>query len=58
MRTSDGISPTVSSGNGTFTLLGFMGLYLVLGVLFLFLVTREIHHGPEPEPALPEGGRA
>ncbi|HKI96279.1 MAG TPA: cytochrome ubiquinol oxidase subunit I [Gemmatimonadales bacterium] len=58
MRTSDGISPTVSSGNGTFTLLGFMGLYLVLGVLFLFLVTREIHHGPEPEPALQEGGRA
>jgi hypothetical protein len=35
-----------------------MGLYLVLGVLFLFLVTREIHHGPEPEPALQEGGRA
>ncbi len=57
MRTSDGISPTVSSGNGTFTLLGFMGLYLVLGVLFLFLVTREIQHGPEPEPAM-EGGRA
>ncbi len=48
MRTEAGISPTVSSGNGTFTLLGFMGLYLVLGMLFLFLVGREIQHGPEP----------
>ncbi len=49
MRTAAGPSPTVSSGNATFTLIGFMGLYLVLGLLFLFLVGREIHHGPEPE---------
>ncbi|HKJ91584.1 MAG TPA: cytochrome ubiquinol oxidase subunit I, partial [Longimicrobiales bacterium] len=48
MRTRAGISPTVSSGNGTFTLIGFMGLYLVLGILFLFLCRREIEHGPEP----------
>lgn len=47
MRTSEGTSPTVSAGNGLFTLLGFMGLYSVLSVLFLFLVTREIAHGPE-----------
>ncbi|MDP2479750.1 MAG: cytochrome ubiquinol oxidase subunit I [Candidatus Palauibacterales bacterium] len=46
MRTSAGASPGVSSGNGTFTLLGFMGLYMVLGFLFLFLVGREIAHGP------------
>ena len=51
MRTEGGISQTVSSGNGTFTLLGFMGLYMVLGMLFLFLVGREIAHGPEPEAA-------
>ncbi len=51
MRTSGGISTTVSSGNATFTLLGFMGLYMVLGMLFLFLVGREIEHGPEPEEA-------
>ena len=31
-----------------FTLIGFVGLYFVLGLLFLFLVGREIHHGPEP----------
>ncbi len=47
MRTSQGASPHVSAGNGIFTLLGFMGLYMVLGVLFLFLVQREVEHGPE-----------
>ena len=30
------------------TLIGFTGLYFVLGVLFLFLVGREIAHGPAP----------
>jgi cytochrome bd ubiquinol oxidase subunit I len=49
MRTHDGASPMVSAGNGLFTLLGFMGIYLVLGVLFLFLVTREIAEGPSAE---------
>jgi len=46
MRTADGYSKTVSAGNGLFTLLGFMGMYMVLGILFLFLVRREIEHGP------------
>ncbi len=47
MRTRDGMSPNVSAGNVLFTLIGFMGLYAVLGILFLFLVTREIERGPE-----------
>ena len=47
MRTADGYSKTVSAGNGIFTLLGFMGMYTVLGILFLFLVRREIERGPE-----------
>ena len=46
MRTSDGYSTVVSAGNGLFTLLGFMGMYTVLGILFLFLVLREIERGP------------
>jgi cytochrome d ubiquinol oxidase subunit I len=49
MRTEQGTSPYVSAGNGLFTLLGFMGLYSVLSVLFLFLVTREIEHGPSAD---------
>jgi cytochrome d ubiquinol oxidase subunit I len=48
MRTAAGLSPHVSSGNGLFTLLGFMGLYMVLGILFLFLVWHEVEQGPEP----------
>ena len=46
MRTTEGYSKHVHSGDGLFTLLGFMGLYAVLAVLFLFLVYREISHGP------------
>ncbi len=51
LRTVDGYSKTVSAGNGWFTLLGFMGMYTMLSALFLFLITREIAHGPEPVPA-------
>lgn len=47
MRTRAGVSPLVSAGNAWFTLLGFLGLYTILGILFLFLVYREIEHGPE-----------
>ena len=50
-RTAAGASPRVSAGNGLFTLIGFMGLYLLLGILFLFLVHREIEHGPG-QPAI------
>ncbi len=55
MRTSQGASPHVTAGNTLFTLLGFMGLYTVIGILFLWLVQREILHGPGPGPdAVPE----
>ena len=48
-HTRDGYSKVVSNGNTIFTLIGFTGLYFVLGLLFLFLVGREIGHGPEKE---------
>ena len=58
-RTAEGSSPTVHSGTALFTLIGFCGLYLVLGVLFLFLVGREIAHGPAPHGEdSPSGGGA
>jgi cytochrome d ubiquinol oxidase subunit I len=47
MRTSEGYSNTVSAGNGLFTLLGFMGLYALMGLLFTVLIYREISMGPE-----------
>jgi cytochrome d ubiquinol oxidase subunit I len=47
MRTASGPSPLVTAANGTFTLMGFMGMYMLLGILFLFLIAREAGHGPE-----------
>jgi cytochrome bd ubiquinol oxidase subunit I len=49
MRTDVGFSPSVSAGNALFTLIGFAGMYTVLSILFLFLVYREIEHGPEAD---------
>jgi cytochrome d ubiquinol oxidase subunit I len=46
LRTADGSSHLVHAGQTVFTTLGFAGLYLILGVLFLFLVGREVAHGP------------
>lgn len=53
MRTAQGASPNVHSGDAAFTLLGFMGIYLVVGVLFLYLIGREIAHGPAPHHDTP-----
>ena len=54
MRTADGSSPRVAAGDTAFTTLGFCGLYAVVSLLFLFLVGREITHGPEhATPGLP-----
>lgn len=48
LHTHDGASPQVWGGNIVFTLLGFMGAYLIIGLLVLFLAGYEIVHGPEP----------
>ncbi len=45
-RTAEGNSPLVGSGNVLFSLLGFLGLYLFLGLLFLFLFFEIISRGP------------
>ncbi len=46
LRTADGASPLVHSGNALFTLIGFLGLYLLLGLTFLLLVWETVRHGP------------
>jgi cytochrome d ubiquinol oxidase subunit I len=48
LPTAQGGSPTVSSGNTLFTLLGFIGLYLLLGLLFVILIGKIINKGPQP----------
>ena len=48
-RTSEGVSPLVSSGNVLFTLIGFAGMYMIMGLLYFVLIVREVAHGPEAE---------
>jgi cytochrome d ubiquinol oxidase subunit I len=45
-RTAQGYSHSVSNGETIFTLIGFVGLYMVVGLMFLYLVGREIYFGP------------
>jgi cytochrome bd ubiquinol oxidase subunit I len=45
LRTSEGSSLNVSSGSTLFSLLGFMGLYAMLSLLFFLLVTRILQRG-------------
>jgi cytochrome d ubiquinol oxidase subunit I len=54
-RTVDGYSKVVSNGDICFTLIGFVGLYFVLGLLFLFLTGREISLGPDHEAGPAQG---
>ena len=53
LRTQHGFSTNVSAGNGLFTLLGFMGVYALLAIIFLFLISRVIARGPVPEEISP-----
>ena len=47
LRTQQGYSMNVSAGNGLFTLIGFMGMYTVLSILYIILIWREVTHGPD-----------
>ncbi|HVH40937.1 MAG TPA: cytochrome ubiquinol oxidase subunit I [Labilithrix sp.] len=46
MRTEKGYSANVSAGNAIFTMLGFMGLYALLSLLFAFVAHRIVSDGP------------
>ena len=46
MRTADAGSVHVNPGDVVFTLLGFVGLYLLLGMIFVVQILREIGRGP------------
>jgi len=51
LRTAVGTSPRVSAGNGLFSLLGFMGLYALMSIAFVLLMTRVIARGFGTEAA-------
>ncbi|HVI38030.1 MAG TPA: cytochrome ubiquinol oxidase subunit I, partial [Gaiellales bacterium] len=49
LRTKDSASPadSVPAGTGIFTMLGFAGLYLFVGILYLVLILRIVNQGPD-----------
>jgi cytochrome d ubiquinol oxidase subunit I len=51
LRTADAASPasSVSDGTALFTLLGFAGLYTLLGILYVLLMVRIVNRGPDGE---------
>jgi cytochrome d ubiquinol oxidase subunit I len=53
MRTAAGASPAsaVPAGTGIFTLLGFSGLYLLIGLIYVLLTLRIVARGPEEREA-------
>jgi cytochrome d ubiquinol oxidase subunit I len=62
LRTSAGASPasSVPSGVAIFTLLGFLGLYVAIGMAFPMFIVRIVSRGPDevetpaPAPRIPE----
>src|SRR5438045_4483787 len=60
LPTAHGSSPLLSTGNIIFTLLGFAGIYLLLGLLYVILVVFEALTGPiaRAEKAAPEESAA
>jgi cytochrome d ubiquinol oxidase subunit I len=48
LRTSDGVSHGVPAGDILATIILFSLVYLALGALWLFLMVREVKHGPPP----------
>jgi len=55
MKTQAAASPNVVTGETIFTLIGFVGMYFLLGVLFLFLTLREVAIGPAGHSAADAG---
>mgnify|MGYP001373322831 CR=1 FL=1 len=51
MRTKDGTSQLVHAGQTVFTTLGFAGIYFVLGLLYLYLIGRELRLATPPKPS-------
>jgi cytochrome d ubiquinol oxidase subunit I len=54
-RTAEATSSNVSAGMTYFTLAGFMGLYALVGLLYLFLFLRTVDAGPAESRQHPLG---
>lgn len=49
LKTTDGLSKSVTSGHIIFSLILFSLIYLLLFILFIYLLNEKIKHGPEDE---------
>jgi cytochrome d ubiquinol oxidase subunit I len=58
LRTSEGLSKTVSPGEVLTSIILFGLIYILLFVLFIFLLNEKIQHGPVDETLSREGHRA
>jgi cytochrome bd ubiquinol oxidase subunit I len=47
LRTADGASTLLTTGNVLFSLIGFAGMYTVLSILWLVLMVQHVERGPE-----------
>jgi cytochrome d ubiquinol oxidase subunit I len=59
LRTQNGASPVTSvpAGTAVFTLLGFAGLYVLLGILFVLFMVRIVSRGPDDRTLATAGSR-
>jgi cytochrome d ubiquinol oxidase subunit I len=48
LKTVDAVSITVTAGEILFSIIMFGIIYLLLGALYIFLMFREVKHGPLP----------
>jgi cytochrome d ubiquinol oxidase subunit I len=48
LKTADAYSVTVTAGEIWFSIILFSLVYLLLGTLYVFLLLREMKHGPQP----------
>jgi cytochrome bd ubiquinol oxidase subunit I len=58
LRTGEGYSIHIGTGTALFTLLGFLGLYSVLSILWVVIVYTIIQHGPESPERSPHSAAA
>ena len=54
LRTSDAVSPSVSTSQVLGSLIGFGVIYLGLLIAWLYVLDRKIRHGPQPVEAAPQ----
>ena len=48
LKTADAFSTNVSGGQILFSIIGFGTIYLLLGALYIYILTKKIGHGPGP----------